>query len=159
MGKRFALARGDQVAAHIVMNEVCVGAHSGGHHRQGTRHRLENGVRHAFTPRGQDEAVEAPQQEAEVPPTVDPQHCYICKQKFTTVHHFYDQMCPPCASTIPLAIGRPRPAPSRRSRVVACQNRSKTCGTLSGAMPAPESATDGDPTPYVRFDGVSSVAY
>ena len=28
---------------------------------------------------------------------VDPQHCYICKQKFTVVHHFYDQMCPPCA--------------------------------------------------------------
>jgi NAD(P)-dependent dehydrogenase (short-subunit alcohol dehydrogenase family) len=28
---------------------------------------------------------------------IDPQHCYICKQKFTAVHHFYDQMCPPCA--------------------------------------------------------------
>jgi NAD(P)-dependent dehydrogenase (short-subunit alcohol dehydrogenase family) len=28
---------------------------------------------------------------------VDPQHCYICKQKFSAVHHFYDQMCPPCA--------------------------------------------------------------
>ena len=30
-------------------------------------------------------------------PEVDPQHCYICKQKFTVVHHFYDQMCPTCA--------------------------------------------------------------
>jgi NAD(P)-dependent dehydrogenase (short-subunit alcohol dehydrogenase family) len=29
--------------------------------------------------------------------TLDPQHCYICKQKFSRVHHFYDQMCPPCA--------------------------------------------------------------
>jgi len=28
---------------------------------------------------------------------VVPQHCYICKQKFTTVHHFYDQMCLSCA--------------------------------------------------------------
>ncbi len=28
---------------------------------------------------------------------VVPQHCYICKQKFTTVHHFYDQMCLTCA--------------------------------------------------------------
>jgi len=28
---------------------------------------------------------------------VVPQHCYICKQKFTTIHHFYDQMCTPCA--------------------------------------------------------------
>ncbi|HXA50214.1 MAG TPA: SDR family oxidoreductase [Candidatus Acidoferrum sp.] len=36
-------------------------------------------------------------QERESPAEVDPQHCYICKQKFTTVHHFYDQMCPPCA--------------------------------------------------------------
>jgi len=25
------------------------------------------------------------------------QHCYICKQKFSVIHHFYDQMCPPCA--------------------------------------------------------------
>ncbi len=29
--------------------------------------------------------------------TVEPQNCYICKQDYTTVHHFYDQMCPPCA--------------------------------------------------------------
>ncbi len=28
---------------------------------------------------------------------IDPQHCYVCKQKFSAVHHFYDQMCPPCA--------------------------------------------------------------
>ncbi len=30
------------------------------------------------------------------PTAAVPQHCYICKQKFTTVHHFYDQMCVPC---------------------------------------------------------------
>ena len=24
-------------------------------------------------------------------------HCYICKQTFSEVHHFYDQMCPDCA--------------------------------------------------------------
>ncbi len=36
-------------------------------------------------------------QERESSAEIDPQHCYICKQKFTTVHHFYDQMCPPCA--------------------------------------------------------------
>ncbi len=29
--------------------------------------------------------------------SVEPQHCYICKQKFSIVHHFYDQMCPICA--------------------------------------------------------------
>ena len=26
-----------------------------------------------------------------------PQHCYVCKQKYTTIHHFYDQLCPACA--------------------------------------------------------------
>ena len=28
---------------------------------------------------------------------LDPQHCYVCKQPFTDLHHFYDQLCPPCA--------------------------------------------------------------
>ena len=25
------------------------------------------------------------------------QHCYVCKRKYTLIHHFYDQMCPSCA--------------------------------------------------------------
>ncbi|MET0729457.1 MAG: SDR family oxidoreductase [Acidimicrobiales bacterium] len=25
------------------------------------------------------------------------QHCYVCKRHYTHVHHFYDQLCPPCA--------------------------------------------------------------
>jgi NAD(P)-dependent dehydrogenase (short-subunit alcohol dehydrogenase family) len=29
--------------------------------------------------------------------TIEPQHCYVCKQKYSVVHHFYDQMCPTCA--------------------------------------------------------------
>ena len=33
-------------------------------------------------------------QDTELP---DSQHCYVCKQHFTVIHHFYDQMCPPCA--------------------------------------------------------------
>ena len=28
---------------------------------------------------------------------VEPQNCYICKQDFSQIHHFYDQLCPPCA--------------------------------------------------------------
>lgn len=28
---------------------------------------------------------------------VEPQNCYICKQDYTRIHHFYDQLCPPCA--------------------------------------------------------------
>jgi NAD(P)-dependent dehydrogenase (short-subunit alcohol dehydrogenase family) len=27
----------------------------------------------------------------------DSRHCYVCKEQFHDVHHFYDQLCPPCA--------------------------------------------------------------
>ena len=30
--------------------------------------------------------------------TAESQHCYVCKQLYTEVHHFYDQMCPSCGS-------------------------------------------------------------
>jgi NAD(P)-dependent dehydrogenase (short-subunit alcohol dehydrogenase family) len=29
--------------------------------------------------------------------SVEPQHCYVCKQKYSRIHHFYDQLCPACA--------------------------------------------------------------
>ena len=29
--------------------------------------------------------------------SIEPQHCYVCKQKYTRIHHFYDQLCPSCA--------------------------------------------------------------
>ena len=29
--------------------------------------------------------------------TVEAQHCYVCKQNYHAVHHFYDQLCPSCA--------------------------------------------------------------
>jgi NAD(P)-dependent dehydrogenase (short-subunit alcohol dehydrogenase family) len=36
--------------------------------------------------------------EAEAPrESVEPQHCYVCKQKYSRIHHFYDQLCPECA--------------------------------------------------------------
>jgi NAD(P)-dependent dehydrogenase (short-subunit alcohol dehydrogenase family) len=28
---------------------------------------------------------------------VAPQNCYTCKRDYSAVHHFYDQLCPPCA--------------------------------------------------------------
>ena len=46
----------------------------------------------AGAPAGQVDPPAAPR-----PDTVVPQHCYICKQKFSQVHHFYDQMCEACA--------------------------------------------------------------
>jgi NAD(P)-dependent dehydrogenase (short-subunit alcohol dehydrogenase family) len=29
--------------------------------------------------------------------TADEQHCYVCKVRYTDIHHFYDQLCPSCA--------------------------------------------------------------
>ena len=29
--------------------------------------------------------------------SVERQHCYVCKEAFTAIHHFYDQLCPSCA--------------------------------------------------------------
>ena len=29
--------------------------------------------------------------------SIEPQHCYVCKRKYSTVHFFYDQLCPECA--------------------------------------------------------------
>jgi NAD(P)-dependent dehydrogenase (short-subunit alcohol dehydrogenase family) len=30
--------------------------------------------------------------------SVEPQHCYVCKARYTVIHHFYDQLCPSCAA-------------------------------------------------------------
>ncbi|MBL0938113.1 MAG: SDR family oxidoreductase [Gemmatimonadaceae bacterium] len=42
-------------------------------------------------------APDAETPNTDAPRAVVPQHCYICKQKFTHIHHFYDQMCEACA--------------------------------------------------------------
>jgi len=28
---------------------------------------------------------------------IEPQNCYVCKQTYSMIHHFYDQLCPACA--------------------------------------------------------------
>jgi len=39
-----------------------------------------------------------PEQDADAPrEAVEPQNCYVCKQTYATIHHFYDQLCPACA--------------------------------------------------------------
>ncbi|HEX6640724.1 MAG TPA: SDR family NAD(P)-dependent oxidoreductase, partial [Thermoanaerobaculia bacterium] len=30
------------------------------------------------------------------PTTIAERHCYVCKQHYQTLHHFYDQLCPAC---------------------------------------------------------------
>ncbi len=30
--------------------------------------------------------------------TLEKQHCYVCKQPYAELHHFYDQLCQPCAA-------------------------------------------------------------
>jgi NAD(P)-dependent dehydrogenase (short-subunit alcohol dehydrogenase family) len=40
------------------------------------------------------EHVEA--EELAVRAVAEPQHCYVCKQPYTDLHPFYDQLCPPC---------------------------------------------------------------
>ena len=37
-----------------------------------------------------------PPKHAEPRETLTPQHCYICKEDYSVVHHFYDQLCPAC---------------------------------------------------------------
>jgi len=45
--------------------------------------------------------AEFTQQEREADPdfrdVVEPRNCYTCKQNYTTIHHFYDHLCPDCA--------------------------------------------------------------
>ncbi len=45
-----------------------------------------------FEPRDvEDAGAESPRE------SLDPRHCYVCKQKYSAIHHFYDQLCPACA--------------------------------------------------------------
>ena len=46
-----------------------------------------------YPPGGHDRAPE-PEPHGESPELL---HCYVCKQKYVQIHHFYDQLCPACA--------------------------------------------------------------
>src|ERR1019366_1949734 len=45
-----------------------------------------------FFPPAEDAATESKDTGAP-----DAHHCYACKQHYSVIHHFYDQMCPECA--------------------------------------------------------------
>ena len=50
-----------------------------------------------YLPPAHDHATET--NDADAPrEAVEPLHCYVCKQKYSLVHHFYDQLCPECAA-------------------------------------------------------------
>lgn len=51
-------------------------------------------------PPARNEAVDGKSREIEADGgvEVDRQHCYVCKEPFYELHHFYDQLCPPCAA-------------------------------------------------------------
>ena len=52
-----------------------------------------------FPPVPPDGFVSQDVHEAEAPrESLEEQHCYVCKTHFTALHHFYDQLCPPCAA-------------------------------------------------------------
>jgi NAD(P)-dependent dehydrogenase (short-subunit alcohol dehydrogenase family) len=44
-----------------------------------------------FPPEAFEQAEVADEREV-----VDPRHCYVCKQHYVGIHHFYDQLCPAC---------------------------------------------------------------
>jgi NAD(P)-dependent dehydrogenase (short-subunit alcohol dehydrogenase family) len=48
-----------------------------------------------FAPEGFEQGAD--REEIGFREVVEPLHCYVCKEKFDRIHHFYDQLCPTCA--------------------------------------------------------------
>ena len=65
-------------------------------HDPGTPALQEPAAERASLPRSSGSRI--PDPGSRVPGTAaEPQHCYVCKRKYTEIHHFYDQLCPECA--------------------------------------------------------------
>jgi NAD(P)-dependent dehydrogenase (short-subunit alcohol dehydrogenase family) len=47
-----------------------------------------------FEPNDVDRGID----DAQPRESIEPQHCYVCKQKYSAIHFFYDQLCPTCAA-------------------------------------------------------------
>lgn len=43
------------------------------------------------------QVLNLPSSVGEVPELQSPRNCYVCKEEYTRLHHFYDSMCPKCA--------------------------------------------------------------
>ena len=57
-------------------------------------------VADGFAPRDLHGDSQQPDFESRIPSpeSREQQHCYVCKQKYSTIHNFYDQLCPDCAA-------------------------------------------------------------
>ena len=52
-----------------------------------------------FAPQGfEANDIDRGADEAQPRESIEPQHCYVCKQKYSSIHFFYDQLCPTCAA-------------------------------------------------------------
>lgn len=52
-----------------------------------------------YFPPGPDKArAEAIAGDVDLGESPELRHCYVCKDKYTRIHHFYDQLCPACAT-------------------------------------------------------------
>jgi NAD(P)-dependent dehydrogenase (short-subunit alcohol dehydrogenase family) len=51
-----------------------------------------------FTPQDIDPGGEDERDGRERQDAIASRHCYVCKRHYTELHHFYDQLCPPCAA-------------------------------------------------------------
>src|SRR5258706_3815350 len=90
--KRMKAAERERRAAGVRREETVL-------HRTGIRTLRRQSVfttPNVFPPRG-FEPRDVERNETERRETVEPQHCYTCKQKYSVIHHFYDQLCPACA--------------------------------------------------------------
>ena len=53
----------------------------------------------AFAPEGFEAHDVGPDNDRAQPrESIEPQHCYVCKKKYSAIHFFYDQLCPDCAT-------------------------------------------------------------
>ncbi len=51
-----------------------------------------------FFPPASFEQIDVTEHAPEFREAIEPQNCYICKQNYSEIHHFYDQLCPSCAA-------------------------------------------------------------
>jgi NAD(P)-dependent dehydrogenase (short-subunit alcohol dehydrogenase family) len=90
--KRMKAAERERKAAETRREEAVL-------HRTGIRELRRRPVfttPNVFPPRG-FEPQDVHAEQIEYTEAGELQHCYVCKQKYSAIHPFYDQLCPPCA--------------------------------------------------------------